>query len=245
MRPLNRPGRREVFQGRTSDYLGRKTREARRVPPHDPWIERAWKTFGGTAARRQVDAALDSFSCGKCAYCEQVDARDIEHFRPRCAFPSRVFAWKNLLRACSVCNNAKHDRFPVDSAERRLLVDPCVDDPLEYFEWDFRTGATGVNPRPDRRPRAETTRDLLRLDRIMDERRMKIETILVLLGRVVEETPVEARLAGLLRDHLSERRPYLGIVRQLFLRPPDEYRRLIDEARSKLPDLDAWIASWL
>ncbi len=194
MRPLRRPRHNDALDARTVRYLAGKTHQARLVAPHDPWIERAWKAFRKTVARQRVDEALDAFSFGKCAYCEQVDARDIEHFRPRSAHPSRMFVWKNLLRSCSVCNNAKHDQFPLDAAGRRLVIEPCEDDPLDYFVWDLRTGATGLNPHPDRFPRAATTRDLLRLDRIKDERRVKTETVICLLELVLLETPGAAQV---------------------------------------------------
>lgn len=245
MRPLQRPHRRNALDPRTRRYLAEKTRHARLVAPHDPWIERTWRSFGRTIARRRVEGALDAFSFGKCAYCEQVDARDIEHFRPRSAYPARMLAWKNFLRSCSVCNNAKNDQFPLDATGRRLLVEPCEDDPLDYFEWDLRTGATGLNPQPDRLPRAATTLELLRLDRIKDERRLKVETVIFLLEQVLQEMPVSPTLKGLLESHLSIRRPYLGIVRQLFLRPPQEYRDLVRDAQVKLPDIDAWVSKWI
>ncbi|MHB1560683.1 MAG: retron system putative HNH endonuclease [Isosphaeraceae bacterium] len=244
MRPLRRPCRRDALDARTARYLARKTRQARLVTPRDPWIERIWKSFGRTVARRRVDEAIDAYAHGKCAYCEQVDARDIEHFRPRSAYPSRMLAWKNFLRSCSVCNGAKHDRFPLDAMGRRLLIEPCEDDPMDYFEWDLRTGATGLNPHPDRRARAEATRDLLRLDRIMDERLGKIQTVLFLLVQVLLETPVSPELRRLLQWHLSIRRPYLGIVRQLFLRPPEEYRELVRDAQEKHPEIRDWIDPW-
>jgi uncharacterized protein (TIGR02646 family) len=206
---------------------------------------RAWKAFRKTVARQRIDQALDAFSFGKCAYCEQGDARDIEHFQPQSLFPSRMFAWENLLRACDVCNNAKHDQFPSDPAGGRLLIEPCEDDPLDYFDWDLRTGATGLNPHPDRLPRAEKTRDVLQLDRIKDERRVKIETVVFLLEMVVLEAPVQPKVKHLLQIHLSIERPHLGIVRQLFLRPPEEYRDLIVDAQARLPEMRTWIASWL
>ena len=59
-----------------------------------------------------------------------------------------MFSSENFLRSCSICNNAKLDQFPSDPAGGRLLIEPCEDDPLDYFEWDLRTGATGLNPQP-------------------------------------------------------------------------------------------------
>src|SRR4051812_25033751 len=101
MRSPKRPRQHEALTGRTRRYLIRKTREARAIAPHASWIQRAWKSFLRTVARRNVDEALDSYSHRKCAYCEQVDARDIEHFMPKSVYPSRMFRWGNFLRACS------------------------------------------------------------------------------------------------------------------------------------------------
>ena len=184
---------------------------------------------------------------GNAPIASRSNAKDIEHFQPQSLYPSRMFAWENFLRSCSICNNAKLDQFPSDPAGGRLLIEPCEDDPLDYFEWDLRTGATGLNPQPDRFLRAERTRNVLRLDResIKDERRVKIETFICLLELVVLETPVRPKLKNLLQSHLSIKRPYLGIVRQLFLRPPEEYHGLIRDAQAKLPEILTWIASWL
>ncbi len=247
MRPLRRPRRRDALDARTRRYLARKTRQARLVQPHAPWIKQAWKTFRATAARRRIDQALDAFSFAKCAYCEQVDAKDIEHFKPQSLYPSKMFAWENFLRSCSTCNNAKLHRFPLDPTGGRFLIEPCEDDPADYFEWDFLSGATGLNSHPDRFPRAATTRDVLQLDResIRDERRVRIETVIQLLELVVLETPVPPKLQSLLKSHLSIKRPYLGIVRQLFLRPPVDHRDLILDAQAKLPEMRTWVAPWL
>ena len=59
------------------------------------------------------------------------------------------------------------------------LLDPCRDDPLDYFYWDYQTGATGCRPEPAYMYRAATTRDLLRLDQepLREERRKKFDSV--------------------------------------------------------------------
>src|SRR5208337_2623589 len=149
--------------------------------------------------------------------------------------------------ACSTCNTAKSDQFPLDPLGGRLLLEPCQDDPLDYFEWDLLTGATGLNSQPDRYPLASNTRDMIDLDResIREERRFKIENLTLLLELVVRQTPVQPKVRSLVQAHLSIIRPHLGIVRQLFLRPDPAYRDLIREAQDKLPEIRKWIAPWL
>ena len=101
----------------------------------------------------------------KCAYCEgSVKGHSqlhIEHFRPQSVYPALAYEWHNLLLACGVCNCKpyKEDRFPVgasatraepnraapcewDRAEQALLVNPCVDDPTEFFVWRFEDNPT-------------------------------------------------------------------------------------------------------
>ena len=80
-------------------------------------------------------------------------------------YPSRMFAWENFLRACSTCNIAKGDEFPLHPTGGRPFMEPCEDDPLDFFEWDLLTGATGLNSQPDRFSLASNTRDIIDLDR--------------------------------------------------------------------------------
>jgi uncharacterized protein (TIGR02646 family) len=100
----------------------------------------------------------------KCCYCEKYplerSRESVEHFRP--ALRARRGAgfsesgywwlgwtWKNLLFCCSVCNSsAKVDQFPLEpgspllsaheqppGAERPLLIDPSVDDPMRHIQF--------------------------------------------------------------------------------------------------------------
>ncbi|MGE3821821.1 MAG: retron system putative HNH endonuclease [Isosphaeraceae bacterium] len=244
---LRRPSAEDALSAKTRAYLARKAVTATTFIPGDPRIAKSWASFLGTVARRDVEAALDRYARGKCAYCENVAAKDVEHFQPKTTYPVRMFAWDNFLRGCKNCNNAKVDRFPVDEFSERLLIDPSADDPLDYFVWDTMTGMTGVNPAPGRRPRATETRRLFGLDQepLREERRMKLKVILYLLARVVNESPVSLETRDLLREELLPNRPWLGIVRQLLRRPSPEHRPLVEAALEKLPDIREWAADWL
>jgi uncharacterized protein (TIGR02646 family) len=91
----------------------------------------------------------------RCAYCSaELHALDqIDHFRPR--HPQRgqhggywwlTWSWANLLPACSTCNSAKANRFPVEGErlqpwqhdttnERATLIDPSQEDPQAHLEF--------------------------------------------------------------------------------------------------------------
>jgi uncharacterized protein (TIGR02646 family) len=220
---------------------------AKAFAPGDSHIEGAWSNFLGVKARQKVETALDSYTWGKCAYCEQVAAKDIEHFQPKSVYPDKMFSWDNFLRGCKNCNNAKLHRFPVDAAGERLLIDPCTDEPLEYFVWDPSTGATGLTPEPARHARAAETRDLFHLDQepLREERREAYRDVLYLLAHVFREDPVTGATRERLRDHLQPHRPWLGMIRQLFVRSEGSLRLLVEQAKEKLPEIQVWIAPWI
>ncbi len=244
---IRRPRAEDVLSATTRSYLNRKSTEAAAFAPRDPRISSAWASFLGTAARRNVEAALDAYTRGKCAYCENIAAKDIEHFYPKTTYPDRMFSWGNFLRGCKNCNNVKVAHFPLDSAGDRLLIDPCDDEPLDYFVWDLLTGATGVVPDPARQPRALATLELFQLDQesLRDERRNKSRDVQYLLARVVREDPVTPETRERSRDHLSPHRPWLGIVREMLSRPEGTIRLLVEGALTKLPEIRMWAADWL
>ena len=173
---LRRPAARLALDSRTRTYLRNRSAAARTFKPNDPRIDPAWGSFLRTKSREAVAKALDGYTHGKCAYCEQVAAKDIEHFRPKTAYPTRMFSWDNFLRGCKNCNHAKRDRFPLDAQGGRLLMDPCEDEPLDHLAWDGWTGAAGVAPDPIRAPRGRGTIDLLQLNKepIREERRIEV-----------------------------------------------------------------------
>jgi uncharacterized protein (TIGR02646 family) len=104
---------------------------------------------------------------GRCMYCEDSRAHDIEHVRPKALYPGLVFAWANFLYACASCNGQKGARFEVVLPDGRvvavgrrrgaaipaqlaaddpllvgepLLIDPRCEDPLDFLRLDLETG---------------------------------------------------------------------------------------------------------
>ncbi|MBK9263296.1 MAG: TIGR02646 family protein [Polyangiaceae bacterium] len=119
-------------------------------------------------AKAQIRDHLDQMQGNRCAYCEgRLDelGQHIEHFRSRHRFPELTFAWANLFASCNQedsCGHWKdqHERYDPDD-----LLDPCVDDPDEFFR--FRSDGS-IDIRKDlderRRHRARTTLRVFNLD---------------------------------------------------------------------------------
>ena len=101
---------------------------------------------------RQMCASPD-----RCGWCEDSEAGEIDHIKPKALFPEYTFVWENYVGACAVCNRRKGDRFailgpngPVDITRRRdeavvqpplgppALIDPRVEDPLTLLELEAR-----------------------------------------------------------------------------------------------------------
>jgi uncharacterized protein (TIGR02646 family) len=244
MIPVQLPGE-DALDARTRKLLAKRQGIANGYTEHDSRIDPAWKGFRKTQAAGKIATLLAWVFHGKCAYCEQELAKDIEHYFPKSRFPDRMFLWENFLWACKNCDTEKLDEFPLDADGAPVLIHPGRDEPFDYFRWNFRSGKMILHPDPARGERARQTRDLLGLDQfsITDERRNKFENVRYLLARVVKEDPVAEDTIARLRDELAPHRPWLSVIRQLFT-PPNDYSPLVAAARAKLPELDIWLGEW-
>lgn len=247
MIPVQRPAAAAALSPQVRAALAKRQQGASKLKAGEKKIGTAWANFLSSKPKVAVAAALDQCFRYKCAYCESVAAQDIEHFYPKTRYPQRMFDWENFLRGCKNCNNFKLDQFPLTAMSTPQLLDPCSDEPLDYFVWDFETGLIGLRPEAGFHERAKATRDILRLNSepLREERRSKLLTILALLSLVVSHDPVDVGTRIALQEALDHRRPCLGIVRQLFRRPGELFTKLVAEARKKLPDIDQWVAPWL
>ncbi len=124
-------------------------------------------------------------SCGRaCAYCCDLVGRtgeDVEHYRPKNVYWFLAYSPSNYVSSCRRCNSSrKINRFPLESgaaqattvdrlrSERRLLLDPVVDDvervlrielTSKRYEWEVVSTA----PKQLRR-RAEKTVEFFHLN---------------------------------------------------------------------------------
>lgn len=99
----------------------------------------------------------------RCMYCSGSEASQVEHHRPKSAYPQQALAWPNLLWACGQCNQYKGQQF--DSHNPPL--DPVAENVWDYFFIDqYGNLRSRWNVAfDDLDPRAEATLQLLALDR--------------------------------------------------------------------------------
>ncbi len=138
----------------------------------------------------QVRATLTQMCSGsrRCCYCEDSVADEVEHIHPKDLYPERVFVWENYVYACGPCNGPKNNRFAVivPATEELVevtraknapvlpprsglpaLIDPRVEDPLDFLELDLPATflfVPKIELSSTNRLRANYTLDVLRLN---------------------------------------------------------------------------------
>jgi len=82
---------------------------------------------------RDIKAALENETKGKCAYCESklkhIHHGDVEHIYPKSLDPKKQFEWHNLTLACEICNQNKSNRDP----NLENIIDPYIKDPEAHI----------------------------------------------------------------------------------------------------------------
>lgn len=139
----------------------------------------SWPERAGRSILPIVREALAALTSNHCSYCDgyPIDAtgvREVDHFRPKRAFPREAFDWRNLFLVCTACNKAKLDEW------NEKLLRP--DEPTYSFEHYFWVnGLTGeLRPNPaasvEDQERALETIRILNLQRsgLCSERRRAI-----------------------------------------------------------------------
>ncbi|MDD2727658.1 hypothetical protein [Malikia sp.] len=128
---------------RVAQYLERQQQEInRRQSTGMLNIDAFWK---GRRATKTVGQALKALqkSMGPtepCMYCVDNHGTDVEHFWPKGHYPGRAFDWANWLLCCTECGRIKGVRFPLDQYQQPLLIDPTIEDPWDYMDFDPDTG---------------------------------------------------------------------------------------------------------
>lgn len=162
------PGRAQAYLDRRQARLNALSPAQQRSAVAAEWkLARQTKSIGG--AEHSVVSTLRAMAGARerCMYCLDSQACDIEHFRPKVAYPARAFVWDNLLLCCTHCGRLKGDRFPLANGQPRL-VDPSAEDPWQFLDFEPDTG--NLVPRPldgsgNLSPKGEATVALLQLDR--------------------------------------------------------------------------------
>ncbi len=229
-------------------------------PKNKEAIECSWKKF------RKKDHLL----CDKlyqmfhtrCAYCESETEQEsgaIDHFWPKSpnsqnyqhGDPAKMFEWENLVWSCTICNgfSCKGSRMHWDILDHRhqpalgnpLLLNPCVEDPICYLEYDLEEIDTqgvlnhvsfcSVAPRDDLidadLEKARYTIHLLRLNKrvntLLHRRQDKISHLRRWINDLSRGVPANVQppggltIAQYLTNFLSIQSPFLAPARQMLL----------------------------
>ena len=194
--PLNDPRRRRGFTQYAPEVLPKS-----RGKPDFPAVWRSDKS---------VKKAFDTWSNGKCAYCESgINAsrsQQVEHFKPKALFPSLAYDWSNYFLACNGCNGAKLDKWPTMGD----YVRPDQGQPETLFVFDDRGGIRAQEAESD----AQCTVDDFELDRsgLRHFRQVAIQLQLQTLRRLLKTSlPLEEKrqfAQAMVREAEAPRVPY-------------------------------------
>ncbi|MCC6368818.1 MAG: hypothetical protein IT165_35290 [Bryobacterales bacterium] len=154
----------------TEKYLAKRQKEVNAKKQAGTLeVEKEWSSSRKTQKMKDVVQVLRKMMGlrERCVYCLDSHGADIEHFWPKAPFPEKMFRWRNLLLCCTECGRMKSDQFPLEGG-RPLLIDPSVEDPWLYLDFDPVTG--NLTARFDAvsnafSPKGERTVDILQLDR--------------------------------------------------------------------------------
>jgi uncharacterized protein (TIGR02646 family) len=162
MRRVHRP----ALPGRVQTYLDSKVQATIGMSN----IESVWKSARQTKTMEKVVSTLQSMMGPRqrCMYCVDSHGSDIEHFWPKAPYPDRAFLWPNMLLCCTECGRIKGARFPLSNAGEPMLIDPSIENPWDYLDFDPDTG--NLTARYDVEseapsPKGESTVQVLQLDR--------------------------------------------------------------------------------
>ena len=124
-----------------------------------------WDSF--TAEIKQVlkQYLLEEQENSCCPYCEMeihLNDSQIEHIKPKDKFPKLLADHDNLVACClesKRCGNSKANKWD------ELFINPVIENPEDYFEYDIKTGEiTPIFKEGNRYEKAKYTIDLLNLN---------------------------------------------------------------------------------
>jgi hypothetical protein len=163
----------------------------------------------------EIKQAVLEESYEKCIYCESkprhVSPGDVEHLKPKAAFPELIVEWSNLGFVCPECNRAKGDFHD----ETEPIVNPYLEEPSDYL---YFAGAW-VFERPGN-ARGIVTIKKLALDRgsLVERRFEQIRAIQDLLNvwAALRDGAAKDEIAAEIRKRAEDRSEYAACIRSFF-----------------------------
>ena len=165
------------------------------------------------------------------------------------------YEWDNLYPSCTLCNQfrkakprwlseepqfagGKADHFPVEpestramkpkddiGKEKRLLIDPCADEPENFFKYDHDGQIYPLNNINKKKAEASIMIFNLRETRLRDDRKRVINKVIGWLEMAAGfrkagiEIPARHIIENVKRDYLSDDKEYAGICRYVVNNP--------------------------
>ena len=228
-----------------------------------------WDDFSKHKSRHELKEILQTMFHHKCAYCEGIDPRQIEHYWPksphshnaRKGTSARMFLWDNILLACGTCNGleCKASRMEWYDGDKPKLINPCQDDPLCYLDvnlmqgpqirWGFIWPRAGLSQ--DNSDRAKYTIKRLKLnlrDGLRQARADAIDNFILVVDILNKfgpdyEAPSGRTVRERLLDMLDPSKPYLAAIRQILFFEPD-HADLRQQLLAHVPELKAKLDAW-
>jgi len=249
MLKVKRPPLSPVLQKRLSKYQ-------RQIDVEGKKVAIIWKNFrdaDGKQDQKQqpsvVTVLRDEMFHGKCAYCEKIEAKEIEHYISKSFNTTQTFQWDNLLWSCDTCNKKKPD-VPFIIEGQTQLLNPYLDDPICYFATNLKTGWLDVKAglSPANAHRASYTIELLNLnlrDALLNERAKNISQFFHLLAELFETNADHQNSLGYTVSErfiklLNAKTPFLGPIRQILYSKPEIHHELL----LAIPELEPILATW-
>ena len=124
-----------------------------------------WDSFTTEIKQVLKQYLLEEQESSCCPYCEiEINLKNsqIEHIKPKDKFPKLLTEYDNLLACClesKRCGNSKANKWD------KLFINPVIENPEDYFEYDIKTGEiTPIFKEGNRYEKAKYTIDLLNLN---------------------------------------------------------------------------------
>lgn len=185
----------------------------------------SWDRYRRSAKSRDVVSVLKE-AAGirmRCFYCSDSAAADVDHFMPISINFNNTFRWKNFIWVCPVCNRYKGSKFPCDSADAPLLINPTRDDPWRYLILDTDTGVLAPRFRVD----GYDTKATATLD---------------ILKPINYEASIEGRNRTIIRLREAASRIPAGASASKSV--GQQLKKLLNEVRQDDHGVSAWFAFW-
>ena len=159
-------------------------------------------------------------------FCSGSESSDVEHYRPKAVFPLLAMTWENYLWACTPCNRAKSNQFPVAEDSSPALLNPLDENVWNYFYIDSFGNLTPVwdIQLDDYNFRGKETASVIGLDRqaLQESRRSRMDDLKEKVNDAVLLLRAEKLTVAVVKKRVAKwrKQPFQPDVADYFLNGP-------------------------